>query len=366
MSPLAGLLEPTRLLQELVRIPSPSGTEGPCAAFARDWFAAQGLDVELLGDSVLARVDLGPGPSLLLHSHLDTVPAGPSWSADPFAAEWQGERLVGLGSNDAKCAATGMMLAAVQVARSRAARGTVWVALCACEETTNVGMHDVLARVGRPDGAVTGEPTGLEVVRAQAGLAVLVARWRGTSCHAAHVGRVAHTNALLAAARDLAAFPQALNLEGEHPLLGRSTIAATVLRAGERHNLVPDQAELLLDARLAPPHDANECLELLARCLPHAELSIRSDRLRPVETAADHPLVRCALGAAGKERPIGSSTLSDMALLPGVPAVKCGPGETARSHTPDEFVLRAEVEAGARFYARVAPAALAALQGVSA
>ncbi len=366
MSELARLVEPTRLLQELVRIPSPSGAEGPCAAFARDWFAAHGIDVELVGDSVLARVELGPGPSLLLHSHLDTVPAGPSWSADPFAAEWQGERLVGLGANDAKCSAAGMMLAAAELARTRAGRGTLLVALCACEETTNAGMREVLAHVGRPDGAVTGEPTGLEVVRAQAGLAVLVARWRGTSCHAAHVARVEHRNALLAAARDLAEFPQALTLAGEHPLLGPSTIAATVLRAGERHNLVPDQAELLLDARLAPPHDAAECLELLARRWPQAELSLRSDRLRPVETAAEHPLVRCALEAAGKQRPIGSSTMSDMALLPGVPAVKCGPGETARSHTPDEFVLRAEVEAGARFYARIAPAALAALHGVSA
>ena len=54
-------------------------------------------------------------------------------------------------------------------------------------------------------------------------------------------------------------------------------------------------------------------------------------------------------------------TLSDMALLPGIPAVKCGPGQTARSHTPDEFVLAREVEAGARFYRALAPAALEAL-----
>jgi acetylornithine deacetylase len=50
-----------------------------------------------------------------------------------------------------------------------------------------------------------------------------------------------------------------------------------------------------------------------------------------------------------------------MALLQGVPAIKCGPGDTARSHTPDEYVLASEVEAGARFYAELVPAALAAL-----
>lgn len=366
MRRLAGLSDPAQLVQELVRIPSPSGEEAACAAFARDWFAARAIDVQLLGNTVLACVELGSGPSLLLHSHLDTVPAGPSWTQDPLAANWAGERLVGLGANDAKSSAAGMMLALAALAQRRDARGTAWVALCACEETTNAGMADVLAHIGRPDGGITGEPTGLEVVRAQSGLAVLVARWSGKSCHAAHVARVEHHNALLAAARDLAGFPAALILEGEHPLLGSSTVAATVLRAGERHNLVPDLAELLLDARLAPPHTAAECLERLAPLLPGAALAVRSDRLAAVETAAAHPLVRCALLAAETQQAIGSSTMSDMALLAGVPAVKCGPGQTARSHTPDEFVLRAEVEAGARFYARVLPAALAALQEVSA
>lgn len=366
MSELGRLADPAELLRELVRIPSVSGEEGACAAFARDWLAARAIDVELVGKSVLARVELGPGPTLLLNTHLDTVPAGPSWTHEPHAARWQEDRLVGLGANDAKASAAGMLSALAALARGRATHGTVWVALCACEETTNAGMRDVLGRTGRPDAGITGEPTGLEVVRAQAGLAVLAARWRGTSCHAAHVTRVEHRNALLAAARDLASFPTALVLEGEHELLGPSTIAATVLRAGDRHNRVPDEAELLLDARLAPPHDAAECLELLTAYLPQAELEVRSDRLKPVETAADHPLVLAALRAAGRERPIGSSTMSDMALLAGTPAVKCGPGQTARSHTPDEFILRSEVLAGAEFYTRVVPAALTALQEISA
>jgi acetylornithine deacetylase len=361
---VSGLADPADLLLELVRTPSVSGDEAACAALARDWFAARQIDVELVGQSVLACVELGPGPRLLLNSHLDTVPAGPSWTVDPWDARWDGERLTGLGANDAKAAAAGMMTALAALAERRDARGTAWLALCACEETTNAGMRDVLAVIGRPDAGITGEPTGLEVVRAQSGLAVLVARWRGKSCHAAHVARVEHENALLRAAREVAAFPSALLLDGVHPLLGPSTIAATVLRAGDRHNRVPDEAELLLDARLAPPHDAAECLELLAQLLPGAELSVRSERLRAVETPAEHPLVRCALAAAHKEQAIGSSTMSDMALLAGVAAVKCGPGLTARSHTPDEFVLRAEVLAGAHFYTRVLPSALAALQEV--
>src|SRR4029450_3949549 len=42
-----------------------------------------------------------------------------------------------------------------------------------------------------------------------------------------------------------------------------------------------------------------------------------------------------------------------MACLDGVPAVKCGPGRSERSHTPDEYVLESEILEGARFYARL-------------
>jgi len=203
-------------------------------------------------------------------------------------------------------------------------------------------------------------------VRAQSGLAVLRAEWSGRSCHAAHVVRVEHDNALLRAAAELGALGSHLTLGEPHALLGASTVTPTVLRSGERHNVVPDRAEALFDCRLAPPHDADEALALLQRRLPTARVEVRSSRLRPVETSAEHPLVRSALRAAGRQTAIGSATMSDMALLAGVPAVKCGPGETARSHTPDEYVLRSELVAGCAFYLALAPQALEALASAPA
>jgi acetylornithine deacetylase len=155
---------------------------------------------------------------------------------------------------------------------------------------------------------------------------------------------------LTQAAGDLAGFPEPHALGGEHPLLGPSTLTPTVLHTGDRHNKVPDLAEAVFDARLAAPHDADECIELLRGLLPNAELDVRSRRLTAVETAEDHPLVVAALRHAGRDAAIGSNTLSDMVLLPGGAAVKCGPGETARSHTPNEYVTRAELGAGAEFY----------------
>ena len=119
--------------------------------------------------------------------------------------------------------------------------------------------------------------------------------------------------------------------------------------------MVPDHARAVFDARLAPPHDGTSTKRWLAARLPGAEVRVRSERLRPFETEAAHPLVRTALEVSGHDRAEGSSTLSDMALLGGLPAVKCGPGQTIRSHTPGEFVLEEELLAGERFYRELAP-----------
>ena len=351
------------LLRELVAIPSVSGDEAAVADLVSELLRSGGLDVQRLGHTVVARLARGRGPRFLLFSHLDTVPVGEGWTRDPYRATWEHGRLYGRGANDAKAAATAMLWTILAAARAPARwQGELVVALNAQEETDNAGMRALLAELGAPDGAVCGEPTGLEVVRAQAGLAILQASWTGRSCHAAHVARSDHDNALLRAAKELATLPSWMSPGDAHPLLGQSTIAPTVFEAGKRHNVVPDRATLKLDCRLAPPHTAQRAREVVAAALPGAELTILSERLKPFETAEAHPLVQAAMRCTGKTATLGSMTLSDMALLAGTPAVKCGPGETSRSHTADEFVLASELEAGAAFYARLVPEALEALR----
>ena len=359
------------LLEDLVAIPSVSGDECAIADYVVALLSRARIDTQRLGNSVVARLARGSGPRFLLVSHLDTVPVGEGWTHEPLTPRWQHGRLYGRGANDAKASAAAMLATVLELARRPdELAGEVWLALNAQEETDNAGMRAVLAATGLPDGAVCGEPTGLEVVRAQAGLAILKAEWHGRSCHAAHVARSEHENALLAAAAELAGFPKWLTPPGPpHVLLGPSTIAPTVFQAGKRHNVVPDRAELVLDCRLAPPHTAADARRMVEERLPAAEVSIVSERLKAFETREDHPLVRAALACAGRQRALGSLTLSDMALLRDsdrvVPAVKCGPGETARSHTPDEFVLASELEAGMQFYARFVPAAMDALRGAA-
>lgn len=346
------------LLAQLVAIKSPSGEESAIADYCAEWLEARGLEVQRLEHTLLARIPGGSGPKMLFNTHYDTVPANEGWHEDPWRAVWEEGRLVGLGANDAKGCVTTMMFAMQQLSQVEQLAGDVYLALNQEEETNNRGMGLVLAELGAVDLAITGEPTDLEVIRSQSGLGVLIASWHGRSCHAAHVSRVENKNALLEASKELSSLPTPHVLPGEHELLGPSTLTATVMRSGERHNTVPDLAEVTFDARLAAPHDVDECLAILREHLPSAELRVRSRRLCAVETAADHPLVRKALEHSGKAQAIGSNTLSDMALLPGVPAIKCGPGKTVRSHTPNEFLTEEELYGAARFYTGLVPEVL--------
>jgi acetylornithine deacetylase len=77
------------------------------------------------------------------------------------------------------------------------------------------------------------------------------------------------------------------------------------------------------------------------------EITPRSLRLRSSGIAADHPLVRAANKLKIKQ--YGSPTTSDQALIP-VPSVKIGPGDSARSHTADEFIFIKEIGEGINSY----------------
>lgn len=354
-------MNPDELLARMVAIPSVSGDESAIADFVTEYARSAGLVVERIRNSVMVTTGRR-APTLWLLSHLDTVPVGNGWTVDPGVIEWRDGRLYGRGSNDAKVSGAAMLSALVDL-RETAAGDEVAVVLTACEETNNSGMNEVLEAKGRPQACICGEPTGLEVVCAQGGLSVLTATWRGVSCHAAHAKNVKNDNALLKAARDLSTLPNVVEVGEEHPLLARTTVVATQLKVGERHNVVPDLAEAVFDARLSPTAEADAVRARLAELLPNAEVMIRSKRLQAVDTPPDHPVVLAALAAARRVHPLASKTLSDMAFLKGVPAVKCGPGQTARSHTPDEFVMLDELLAGVAFYRDAASRITRALEG---
>jgi len=335
-------------------IPSVSGEEGALADFLGELLERNGVPAARLGSSLLAT--LGEGPVLLFDTHLDTVPPAPGWTRDPWEVRTAGERIYGLGANDAKAAAAAM-LAAFLAFKDAELPFTLALALVEAEETRGTGTEAVLAELGRRgaalDAAVVGEPTGLDIALAQKGLLVLELVARGDACHAAHARALGAANAARRLARDLVALEAVEHdLGPPHPLLGPITLEPTTLRAGTARNVVPGEATAVLDVRTTPAVEPRQVVERLAAAVA-SEVRVVSDRLRPRETAATSTLVRAALAARPEARLFGSPTLSDLVFMEGIPAIKCGPGESARSHTPDEYVLEREVLAGARFYARL-------------
>jgi acetylornithine deacetylase len=340
-------MSPAELLTLLVGTPSVSGEEGPLADLIQDLVAAEGFDAHRLGSNLWFTFGKKGGPRLLLNSHLDTVPPCAGWESDPFTPVWHGARLQGLGANDAKGCVAAILLAAFELSKQEL-NGEVVVALTAEEETGGKGITTILAELGPLDGAAVGEPTGLRICAAQRGLLVLKCTARGRSGHVANAQMLGAENAIHKAARDIGRvasmdFPV-------HPLLGSQKAQVTLIQGGLRHNQVPDACEFFIDLRTGPDQDHDALAADFQRML-ESEVAIHSKRYLPKSTDPGHPIVRAALQAAGKAGPVGSATTSDWALLGDIPTVKVGPGDTFRSHSPNEYLTLPELEAGAAFYA---------------
>lgn len=344
-------MSPAELLTLLVGTPSVSGEEGPLADLVQNLIAAQGFEVHRQGHNLWFTFGRKGGSRLLLNSHLDTVPPSAGWEGDPFTPVWHGPRLQGLGANDAKGCVAALLLSAFELSKQDL-DGEVAVALTAEEETGGQGIATILDQLGPLDAAVVGEPTGLRVCAAQRGMLLLKCTARGTSGHVANAQMLGAENAIHKAARDIAKVA-AMDFPA-HPLLGSQKAQVTQISGGLRRNQVPDACEFFIDLRTGPEQD-HEALALDFQRQLESEVAIHSKRYLPKGTDPQHAIVRAALQAAKKAGPVGSGTTSDWAFLGGLPAVKVGPGDTFRSHHPNEYLTIQELEAGAAFYAALVP-----------
>jgi acetylornithine deacetylase len=333
------------LLRDLIRIPSESGHEEGVVARLDSAARELGVTPKVIGRNITALFDGGDGPLLLLNSHTDTVPVGEGWTRDPLKADIEDGRIYGRGSNDAKGCVSAMLLGAARAFATNAPKGKVLFAASCEEEVLGQGLEKLLPLLPRPDAAVVGEPTGLQPAVAQKGLLLLEVTAAGRSAHAAWGGGV---NAVEAAARDVLALSR-LAVPGEHPALGKTSLHVTQISGGTRHNVIPDACKLVVDIRTTPSVSTEEIVALVSRAV-EGQVKVRSSRLGSVETDPGHAIVKAALAANPSAAPYGSPTLSDWVFLKGIPTVKAGPGQSPRSHTPDEYLEVAELEAGVLFY----------------
>src|SRR5215469_881829 len=176
--------ETTRLLQDLVRLPSvnPMGRplhgdhlfEHRVSAYLEQFFRDLGVPCERqvvapLRDNVVARLDLpGARRTLMFEAHQDTVPTD-NMTIDPFGGVIDGGRLYGRGACDIKGGMAAMLGAFARVARERPAGAANVIMACTVdEEHTFLGVQH-LAKTCRADAAVVAEPTELKIVHAHKG-----------------------------------------------------------------------------------------------------------------------------------------------------------------------------------------------------
>jgi acetylornithine deacetylase len=346
------MAEALDLLAQLVATPSLSGDEAAAAAVVARFALAAGFAPHRQGHNVWFTLGSG-SPRLLLHSHLDTVPPCAGWAGDPWTPRSADGRLAGLGANDAKGCVTAILAAAAQLGRAGwAGPGTLVVALTAEEETGGPGgIVSVLPQLGQLDAAVFGEPTSLAPCTAQGGMLLLNCTAHGQSGHAAHAAALGLRNAIHMAARDIARLA-ALELPAYTASDGLPYVSlpqVTLISGGISANQVPDRCEFRVDLRTTPNLDHAALLAQLATEL-ESQVECLSLRYRPVATEPAERVVQAALAATGKPA-YYSGTVSDWSLVPGLPAVKLGPGDSARSHQPNEYLLETELQAGIACYA---------------
>ena len=208
------------------------------------------------------------------------------------------------------------------------------------------GIESVIPTLPPIAFALVGEPTGMQMAIAERGLMVLDCTCGGKAGHAA---RDEGENAIYNALKDIQAVRD-LNLERESPLLGKSRLTVTVVETKNKaHNVVPASCHFVIDARINELYSFEEVVGII-RNRVKCEVTPRSTRLRSTIIPLDHPVV-----AAGTRLGLGhygSPTTSDKALMP-FPALKIGPGDSARSHTADEYIYINEIAEGIGTYTRL-------------
>lgn len=335
------------LLKSMIAIRSVSREEKDEADMLEAAMRGFGLDVHRMGNNLMVQ---SPGfnhakPTILLNSHIDTVKPTDRWTRDPFCPEVTDDgMLYGLGSNDAGASVVSLMATFRYLTAKEQPCNYIFLASCEEEVSGRGGVESVLPLLPHIDVAIVGEPTAMQPAIAEKGLMVLDGVAEGVSGHAA---RNEGVNAIYKA---IEAVERLRNVHFEHEsaMLGPVKVSVTQINAGTQHNVVPDRCTLVVDVRTTDAYTNVETLGILRDAVGgRCTLTPRSTRLNPSHIEVTHPLVR-RLVMLGK-KPFGSPTLSDQALMP-FRSLKLGPGDSARSHTADEYILLDEIREAIHTY----------------
>ena len=367
------------LLREMISTPSvscavygqPDATHGEArmVEFIKAFLAAHHIDYQVQEvwpgrENVLARVEGGDGPSLLLESHTDTVEIE-NMDIEPFTPDIHDGCVYGRGACDDKASLAAMMVGLVNAAEKGVA-GDVTFACTADEECGFGGAKRLVESGFRADGCVVGEPTELRLIIAHKGACRLKVLTHGTSAHSSepHKGdnAIYHMAELIGALREYAL---ELTQRPPHPLVGSPTCSVGMIHGGQMPNIVPDLCEIILDRRMIPGEEMEGVVAEVEGVIGQAA----GDRFRwsteitlgghPLETPPDSWVVARVAQAlevvGGDAGPGGVEYGTDASCFSraGIPGVVIGPGSIQQAHTAVEWVDIEQVRKAALIYERI-------------
>ena len=351
----------SRLLCDLVAIPSYGGQEGAIIQYLVERFGRQDIPCrvsELDGKPINVVAEIGQGPrAIILNSHVDTVPPGDPalWQTDPLTPVEKDGRIYGRGAEDAKGCLTAMIVA-VEALAARRDRLSVRVILMAvgAEERGGLGTKLEIANGIRADAALVGESTLLVPKLAHKGVLRLEVEVKGKAAHASDPE--AGVNAVVAMAPIVEALDRlaADVRQREDRYTGRASLVISTIAGGVALNVIPASCVISIDRRVLPSETeaqaAEEIVHTVTAALPTgmgAAVEVRTVRfVAPSATAADAAIVRAAEEASSRllGRPVradGFTATCDMTYLVnggGISTVILGPDSIDVAHQVNECV----------------------------
>jgi len=339
--------EAIELLKQMISIESFSRNELQVADFLQKWLKNKGLDVNRKGNNiwVWACEKDNSKPTILLNSHIDTVKPGSGWNSDPLVATVLNDQLTGLGSNDAGASVVSLIQAFLFLKETSQSYNLV-LAITAEEEISGMnGVGSLFEELGTIDLAIVGEPTQMNMAIAERGLLVLDCHVAGKTGHAA---RNEGVNAIYEALPIINWF-KTYSFDKISDRLGPVKMTVTQIESGSQHNVVPDNCHFVVDIRINEYYSNHEIFEAISQMI-NCKIEPRSFRLNSSRIEIDHPIVLRGLEIG--LTPYGSPTTSDQAIM-NFTTIKIGPGDSARSHTANEYISFSEIELGINTYTKL-------------
>jgi acetylornithine deacetylase/succinyl-diaminopimelate desuccinylase family protein len=370
---------PLQITKDLISIPSYQEGEMETKAieYIANRFKKYRLDYDIFswnGNKIGIIASIGEGKhSLILHSHLDTVPPADSknWKHDPFLPYCSNNKLYGLGACDDK-GSLASMLATFEsfIPVASKLNGKLILMAVGGEERGGLGTQVAIKKGYKAEAVLLGEPTSLEPKFVHKGVLRLEITTKGSAAHASTpregINAIFYMSKLISRLDELA-----LVIEKENdPYTGNSSMAITTIKGGTASNMIPDTCSISIDRRLIPGQTEEMVVKEIEQVLKEYKLENRRigidmkkvSCVKSAMTELSEPITKLALEVASEELgksliPTGFKACCDMTFLRNegnMPVVILGPGDIGMAHKMNEYIDIESLYKASRIYGKIA------------